>query len=90
MDLWSRRGPSPYLVRKEDPRRQVLDPDPGLDHLLLVGDGGVSGGRQPVVPLLLPLVAEHRQQQRSDQPRERKVEVADPVDGQPEKDLEAK
>ena len=48
----------------------------------------MSGGRQPVVALLLPLVAKHRQQQRRDQPREREVEVTEPVDGQPEKDGE--
>ena len=44
-----------YLVWKEDPGGEVLDPDPGLDHHLLVGESGVARGRQLGVALPLPL-----------------------------------
>ena len=46
---------APYLVWKEDPRGEVLDSDPGLDHHLLVGEGGVARGGQFGVSLPLPL-----------------------------------
>ena len=65
-----------HLVREEDPGGQVLDPDPGLDHDLLVGDGGVPGRRQLRVALALPLRPEHRQQQRGQQPSHAEVIVA--------------
>ena len=45
----------PYLVWKEDPRGEVLDSDPGLDHHLLVGEGRVARSRQLRVALPLPL-----------------------------------
>ena len=44
-----------YLVWKEDPGGEVLNPDPRLDHHLLVGEGGVARGRQLGVALPLPL-----------------------------------
>ena len=46
---------APYLVWKEDPRGEVLNSDPRLDHHLLVGEGGVARGGQLGVSLPLPL-----------------------------------